>query len=54
LKRQQAGTTAADLCRKHEISAATFYKWRPKYGGMEISDGKRLNGTSNNAFLRKD
>ena len=32
--------TAAELCRKHGISDATFYKWRSKYGGMEVSDAK--------------
>lgn len=34
--------SAPDLCRKHGISEATFYKWRSKYGGMEVSDAKRL------------
>lgn len=42
LKEHQAGMSAADLCRKHGISEATFYKWRSKYGGMEVSDAKRL------------
>ena len=42
LKEHQAGAKAADLCRKHGISDATFYKWRSKYGGMEVSDAKRL------------
>ena len=42
LKEHQAGMSAADLCRKHGISDATFYKWRSKYGGMEVSDAKRL------------
>lgn len=42
LKEHQAGMTAAELCRKHGISDATFYKWRSKYGGMEISEAKRL------------
>ena len=36
LKERQAGVTAADLCRKHGVSDATFYKWRSKYGGMEV------------------
>jgi len=44
LKEHQAGSAAADLCRKHGISDATFYKWRSKYGGMEVSDAKRLRG----------
>ena len=34
--------SAVELCRKHGISDATFYKWRSKYGGMEVSDAKRL------------
>ncbi len=42
LKEHQAGLTASELCRKHGISDATFYKWRSKYGGMEVSDAKRL------------
>jgi putative transposase len=31
-----------DLCRKHWISSATFYKWKPKYGGLEVPDARRL------------
>jgi len=42
LKEHQAGLSAVDLCRKHGISDATFYKWRSKYGGMDVSDAKRL------------
>ena len=42
LKEQQAGLAVAELCRKHGISDATFYNWRSKYGGMEVSDAKRL------------
>ncbi len=42
LKEHQAGQSAAELCRKHGISDATFYKWRSKYGGMEVSDAKKL------------
>lgn len=42
LKEHQAGMSAPDLCRKHGISEATFYKWRSKYGGMEVSDARRL------------
>ncbi len=42
LKEHQAGMKAVDLCRKHGISDATFYKWRSKYGGMEVSETKRL------------
>ncbi len=42
LKEHQAGLGAAELCRKHGISDATFYNWRSKYGGMEVSEAKRL------------
>ena len=42
LKEHQAGRSAAELCEKHGISDATFYKWRPKFGAMEVSDAKRL------------
>jgi putative transposase len=42
LKEHAAGATASDLCRKHGISDATFYKWRSRYGGMEISEAHKL------------
>lgn len=42
LKEHQAGISVADLCRKGGVSDATFYKWRSKYGGMEVSEAKRL------------
>ena len=42
LKEHQAGVLVADLCRKHGISDATFYTWRSKYGGMEVSDARKL------------
>jgi putative transposase len=42
LKEHQAGLSAGDLCRRHGISDATFYKWRSKYGGMEVSDARKL------------
>ncbi len=41
-KQHQAGLWAKELCRKHGISDATFYKWRSKYGGMDVSDAKKL------------
>jgi len=54
LKEHQAGATAADLCRKHGISDATFYNWRSKYGGMDVSDAKKLKGLeAENAKLKK-
>lgn len=42
LKEAESGLSAADVCRKHGISDATFYNWRSKYGGMEVSDAKKL------------
>ena len=42
LKQAQAGMKIVELCRLHGISDATFYNWRSKYGGMEVSDAKRL------------
>ncbi len=42
LKEHQAGLSAAELCRKHGTSDATFYKGRSKYGGLEVSEAKRL------------
>ena len=42
LKEHQAGLSAAEICRKYNISDATFYNWRSKYGGMEASEAKRL------------
>ena len=44
LKEHEAGLSASDLCRKHGISDATFYKWRTKYGGMEVSDARKVKG----------
>ncbi len=42
LKESEAGVPNKELCRKHNISDATFYQWRSKYGGMQVSDVKRL------------
>ncbi len=54
LKEHQAGATAADLCRRHGVSDVTFYKWRSKYGGMEVSDAKKLKTLeAENAKLKK-
>ena len=43
LREQEAGLSTAEVCRKHGISSsATFYKWKAKFGGLEVSDAKRL------------
>src|ERR1700720_4455007 len=42
LREQEAGVATSEVCRRHGISDATFYKWKAKYGGMEVSDAKRL------------
>jgi putative transposase len=42
LKEQEAELKVSDLCRKHGISDATFYKWKTRYGGLEVSEAKRL------------
>jgi Transposase. len=42
LKEQEAGVKTADLCRKHGVSQATFFKWKAKYGGMEVSEARKL------------
>ena len=42
LREHEAGATVAELCRKHGMSSATFYAWKAKYGGMEVSDARRL------------
>lgn len=44
LKENQAGIPVAELCRTHGISDATFYTWRKRYGGMDVSDARRLKG----------
>jgi putative transposase len=54
LKEHEAGMVTADLCRKHGISQATFYNWKAKFGGLEVSEAKRLKGLEDeNARLKK-
>ena len=54
LKEQEAGMPTADVCRRHGISSATFYKWKSKYGGLEVSDARRLRQLEQeNARLKK-
>ena len=42
LKQAEAGIKTAEICRQHGISSATFYKWKGKYGGLEVSEARRL------------
>lgn len=42
LKEQEAGVPTAEVCRRHGVSSATFYKWKAKFGGLEVSEAKRL------------
>lgn len=54
LREQEAGAKTAEVCRKHGISGATFYKWKAKYGGMEVSGARRLKTFEDeNAKLKK-
>ena len=54
LKESEAGAKTGELCRKHGISEATFYNWKLKYGGMTLSDARRLKDVeSENAKLKK-
>ena len=54
LREQDAGAKAADLCRKHGMSEATLYNWKAKFGGMDVSDAKRLKALEDeNAKLKK-
>lgn len=42
LREQESGQTTSDVCRRHGISDATFYKWKSKYGGLQVSEARRL------------
>ena len=54
LKEQESGVKTSDLCRKHGISEATFYKYKSKFGGMDVSDARKLKALeSENAKLKK-
>jgi len=54
LREQEAGAQTADVCRRHGISSATFYKWKAKYGGLDVSEARRLKALSDeNAKLKK-
>src|SRR4029453_10522924 len=54
LREHEAGAATADVCRKHGISSGTFYKWKAKFGGLDVSDAKRLKALEDeNAKLKK-
>jgi putative transposase len=54
LKEQEAGLPTAEVCRKHGISSATFYKYKAKFGGLEVSDARKLKALEDeNAKLKK-
>jgi putative transposase len=54
LKEQEAGAATADVCRRHGVSGATFYKWKAKFGGLEMTEAKRLRTLEEeNAKLKK-
>ena len=54
LREQEAGAKTVDVCRKHGVSGATFYKWKAKYGGLDVSGAKRLKAREDeNAKLKR-
>jgi len=53
LREQESGMTTADVCRRHGISSATFFKWKAKFGGMDVSDARKLKALEDeNAKMR--
>lgn len=54
LKQNEAGRSVSDLCREHNVSSATFYKWKSKFGGMDVNEAKRLRALEEeNAKLKR-
>lgn len=54
LKEHEAGISVSDLCRKHGVSDASIYKWKAKFGGMDVSEAKKLRGLEEeNAKLKR-
>lgn len=54
IKEQEAGMPTAEVCRKHGVSSASFYKYKAKYGGMDVSDARKLKALEEeNAKLKK-
>lgn len=54
LREHEAGVSTADVCRKHGISPATFYGWKAKFGGLDVSEARRLKALEEeNAKLKR-
>ncbi len=54
LREQETGVATAEVCRKHGVSSATFYKWKAKFGGMDVSEARRLRALEDeNAKLKR-
>ncbi len=54
LREQEAGVTTAEVCRRHGVSSATFYKWKAKFGGLDVSEARRLKSLEDeNARLKR-
>ena len=54
LREQEVGVPTAEICRKHGVSSATFYKWKAKFGGLDVSEARRLKGLENeNSRLKR-
>ena len=54
LREQEAGLAVTELCRKHGVSSPTFFKWKAKYGGLDVSEARRLKALEDeNAKLKR-
>ncbi len=54
LREQKAGVATAEVCRRHGVSSATFYKWKAKFGGLDVSEARRLKALEDeNARLKR-
>ena len=54
LREQEAGVATAEVCRRHGVSSASFYKWKAKFGGMDVSEARRLKALEDeNAKLKR-
>jgi len=54
LKEHEAGMSTAEVCRRHGVSPASFYNWKAKFGGMEVTDAKKLRSLeAENAKLKR-